>query len=37
MKVSLFHLFAQLTRTTPSLIKLQIHEKKYDFHNLLYK
>jgi hypothetical protein len=33
MKVSFFHLFAWLTRATPSLINLQIREKKYDFHN----
>jgi hypothetical protein len=30
---SLFYLFAWLTRATPSLINLQIREKKYDFHN----
>jgi hypothetical protein len=33
MKVSFFHSFAWLTRTTASFIKLQINEKKYDFHN----
>jgi hypothetical protein len=33
MKVSFFHLFAWLTRATPSLINQQIRGKKYDFHN----
>jgi hypothetical protein len=32
MKVSFFHLFA---RATPSLVKLQIHEKMYDFYNYI--
>jgi hypothetical protein len=31
--VTFFHLFAWLTRATPSLINLQIREKKYDFQN----
>jgi hypothetical protein len=33
MECLFFDLFAWLTRAMPSLINLQIPEKKYDFHN----